>query len=391
MFRLFKSKERYSYFNPSAALNSVVTRRRRRRKTSDYTIVFCVVFLILIGLVMLASASSHLAQLRFGDTYYYLRHQIFYGLSFGIIGFLVTTRIYYRVYERLSFILFLISIGFLLLVFTSFGVKAGGAERWLQFGSVIFQPSEFLKITLIMYLSAWLARQKERSWSFRRGILPFIVIMGGVTFLLLQQPSTSTAIILLLTALGIYFASGARVSYILGAISVSAIILGAIIYTSPYRWARVQTFLNPDQNTQSTGYHINQTLISIGNGGLWGVGYGQSTTKVRYLPEPIGDSIFAVIAEEIGFVGVMVLIGIFFLFIVRSFYIAACTNDSFGQLMAIGFGLLIAIQSFVNIASVSGVIPLTGAPLPFISYGGTALAVFMTISGILNNISRFNT
>jgi cell division protein FtsW len=282
-----------------------------------------------------------------------------------------------------------VGLGLLLLVYTPFGLQTGGAERWIQLGPISFQPAEFMNIAMIVYLAAWL-RKKERTKKAIKGLVPFLIVVGLTTYLLLKQPSTSSAAILLAVSLIIYFASGTKFSHVLAIILIGAIAFGSVIYLSPYRWERVQSFLNPEANQLSSGYHINQTLIAIGSGGLWGVGYGQSTTKIKYLPEPIGDSIFAVIAEEMGFVGTGVLMGIFLLLILRTFQVAARAKDKFGHLLLVGFGSLIAIQAFVNIAAVSGVIPLTGAPLPFISYGGTALVSFMTIAGIINNVSKYN-
>lgn len=365
-------------------------RHTRGKKRNDYAIVVSVAILVVIGLVMLASASSHLGKLRFGDSYYYLKHQILFGLSVGIIGFFLASNIYYHFYEKLTFVLLILSIILLLLVFTPLGVTAGGASRWLSLGPLTFQPAEFLKIILIVYLASWLSRKKERITSFSKGLLPFVVVVGSIIFILFKQPSTSMAILLSLVALIVYFASGAKLSYVISLIVASVLIFGTIVYITPYRWERVQTFLNPQEDTQDSAYHINQSLISIGSGGLLGVGYGQSSAKIHYLPEPIGDSIFVIIAEELGFAGAMFVITVFLILIIRIFSIAKKCQSKFGQLLLIGFGSLITIQTFVNMAAVSGVIPLTGIPLPFISYGGTALAVFLTMAGIINNVSRYN-
>jgi cell division protein FtsW len=220
--------------------------------------------------------------------------------------------------------------------------------------------------------------------------VPFLIILGLITFLLLKQPATSTSALLLAVALIAYFVSGARISYIISALGAGILILALVTYFTPYRLARVKSFLNPEADIQSAGYHVNQTTMAIGLGGWTGVGYGQSTTKIKYLPEPIGDSIFAVIAEELGFAGATALIAIFFLLIFRMLILAARARDRFAQLLLVGFASLIALQTFINIGAISGIIPLTGMPLPFISYGGTALAVFMTIAGIVVNVSRYN-
>ena len=354
----------------------------------DYVIVFCLAALVIFGLVMLVSASSNLGQFRFGDSYYYIKHQLLYGFLPGLIGFFAASRIYYRRYQKIAVFLGLISVTLLFLVFTPLGFSSGGADRWLKIGPITFQPAEIVKLTFIVYLAAWLGGNKERSQNLAKGFLPFLIISALVGALLLKQPSTSAAVILIATALIIYFASGAKLSYLAGMILLGILALALVIYLTPYRFNRVLNFLSPDTNPQGGGYHINQALIAIGSGGWFGVGYGQSTTKIKYLPEPIGDSIFAVIAEELGFIGSAILIIIFLILILKVFSLAKKSPDRFGKLLLIGFASLIAIQTFTNIAAISGLIPLTGSPLPFISYGGTALAVFMTMGGVIVNISK---
>lgn len=356
----------------------------------DYLIIFCLAFLVVFGLVVLASASSHLGQTKFNDSFYYLKHQIFYGLSIGLLGFFAGYKIYYRRYQKIAFILLLISILALALVFTSLGFKAGGAERWVKMGPITFQPGELLKLTFIMYLAAWLAGRGERQKSFLSGFLPFFVVIATIGALLFKQPATTTVVIIIISALVIYFVSGAKLFYIAATGALGVIAVGALIYFTPYRLERIVNFLEPNANPLAGGYHINQALIAIGSGGLAGVGFGQSTTKIQYLPEPIGDSIFAVMAEELGFIGSLALLSIFTVLILKTLFLARKTKDRFGKLLLVGFGTLISLQVFVNIAAISGLIPLTGIPLPFISYGGTALAVFMMMGGIVVNISKYS-
>lgn len=360
----------------------------RYAKKPDYVIIFCLAALIIFGLVMLASASSNQGQLRFGDSYFYLKHQILYGLLPGLAGFFVAIFVDYRKYQKIALFFGIFSILLLFLVFTPLGFEAGGADRWLKLGAVTFQSSEVVKLTFILYLAAWLGNNRERVRNFTKGFLPFLVISGIIGLLLLKQPSTSTAVMLMATALIIYFVSGAKLSYIVGFILLGALVLAAVIYLTPYRWNRITNFLQPDADPQAGGYHINQALIAIGSGGWFGVGYGQSTTKISYLPEAIGDSIFAVIAEEFGFVGSASLALVFLILVLKILFFAKKTPDRFGKLLLIGFAVLIGLQASVNIAAISGLIPLTGMPLPFISYGGTALAVFMTMGGIVVNISK---
>ncbi len=356
----------------------------------DYVILACLAFLVLLGLVVLNSASSNLGESKFGDSFYYLKHQIYYGLSFGILGFFIAYKMHYRRYQKFAVPLLLISIVFLTLVFTPLGFQAGGAERWVRLGPVTFQPAEFAKLTVILYLAAWLSGQRRRTNNFWQGTVPMMALLLLVCGLLLKQPATSTVVILFLSAMIVYFVSGARLWHIGIFCAVMGAIIAALIVATPYRMQRITNFLKPNADPLAGGYHLNQALNAIGAGGIAGVGYGQSTTKISALPEPIGDSIFAVLAEEFGFIGSISLITLFGILVMRIFLLARKTSDKFGKLLLVGYGSLISLQVFVNIGAISGILPLTGVPLPFISYGGTALAVFMTIGGIVSNISRYS-
>ncbi|MCL5017517.1 MAG: putative lipid II flippase FtsW [Patescibacteria group bacterium] len=360
------------------------------RHKPDFLIIVFIFVIIAFGLIMLASASSDLATTKFGDSYYYLTHQIIYGLVPGLALFLFASNFYYQNWKKISVWLFIFSIVLLLLIFSPFKVSAGGADRWLKFGPLVFQPSEVLKVSFVIYLAAWLSGSEKRKNNFLTGYLPFLGICGLTSFLLLIQPSTSTVAILMSSALIIYFASGARISYIISTIVLGAALLLLVSYITPYRWQRIKSFIDPNQNTQGASYHINQALNAIGSGNLLGVGYGQSVAKIYYLPEPIGDSIFVVIAEELGFVGSVALLISFLVLIIRVFILSMKTRDKFGQMLLLGFGSIIGIQAFMNMGAISGLLPLTGVTLPFISYGGTALAIFMLISGIIVNISKNN-
>lgn len=360
-------------------------------KRADYFLLACFGLLIIFGLFMLASASANLGRIDFNDSYYYLRHQIYYGLSIGIIGFFVASRINYGVYKNKIFaVAFLIVTCILLaLVFSPLGFSANGASRWLNLGQFSFQPAELLKLSLVIYLASWLCRKENRQKNFVSGLLPFAAVLSLVSVLLVAQHSTSPVVILILVALIMYFISGARLSYLLGIVLAGALAIGLIVFATPYRAERMLTFLNPEADSQGSGFHLIQSKTAIGAGGFTGVGYGQSTVK-NYLPEPIGDSIFAIVGEEFGFMGTIFLIGLFAFLVIRIFLIAQKMPDPFGRLLLIGFGSIIGIQAVVNIGAMSGVLPLTGTPLPFISYGGTNLAVFMTMMGVVVNISKYS-
>jgi len=364
--------------------------KSRRTSAPDYVFLSLVIILVVFGLVMLTSASSDLAEQRFGNSFYYLNHQIINGLFVGAVGFLIGFFVYYRRWEKIAIPLLVVNIILLALVFVpSLGFTTKGSSRWLDIGGMSLQPAELLKLTFFVYLAAWLSKNGERSKKFLTGFLPFMILIGIIMTLIVFQPSTTTAAMIFAAALATYFTAGGRISFLVVAILIAALGLSILVYFTPYRLQRVTTFLNGGANELAEGYHLNQSLIAIGSGGWFGVGYGQSTTKIRYLPEPIGDSIFAIIAEELGFVGASLLVMFFLFFILRGLRIAKRTSDSFGRLMVTGFITLLGIQTFINIGAVSGLIPFTGVPLPFVSYGGTALAVFLTMSGIIVNVSRY--
>ena len=368
--------------------------RKTRGHSPDYFFISLVFILVLIGLIMLSSASSEIGKIKFNDTYYYIKHQVYFGLSIGILGFLFAAYYHYKNLKRLAVPLLVISSVLLVLVFTPLGFSYAGAKRWLDAGLFFIQPAELLKLTFIIYIAAWLSssvNKTERRESLTRGFLPLLLLSGIVGFLIIIQPSTTTAVIIMGSALTMYFASGARLRYLAGLLLFALLALGIVTASTPYRAERIITFFNPQRNIQSSAYHINQSLIAIGSGGLFGTGYGKSTSKVNFLPEPIGDSIFAVIAEEMGFLGAGVVIFLFLILVLRGISIAWRTKNEFARLTVIGLTSVVAIQAFINIAAISGVVPLTGVTLPFISYGGTSLAVFLTMMGVVVNISRYTT
>jgi len=365
--------------------------RRTSAGKPDYFLMAALCILLVFGLAMLASASSDLGKQLFNNSYYYLEHQLMFGLKLGVAGFLIAYFVPYYKFKNVAFILLLVSMAALVLVFTPLGTAASGSTRWLRLGPLSFQPAELMKLTYILYLAAWLSNAKfKRSTDFQSGLLPFAIISGLMAILLILQPATSTVAILLGAGLVVYFISGAPWKYILGIVGIAVLAVAIVIAVTPYRRARILGFLHPTQNLQGQNYQVNQALIAIGSGGFWGQGYGQSATKDSYLPTPIDDSIFAVVAEELGFVGAGALVTLFGIVTFRMFWLARRTGDQFGRMILIGFGTVIALQAFVNMASISGIIPLTGVPLPFVSYGGTALAVFITMSGVALNVTRYN-
>ncbi|MFA6407766.1 MAG: putative peptidoglycan glycosyltransferase FtsW [Candidatus Paceibacterota bacterium] len=364
--------------------------RPKRNSSPDFIFIAFLAVLVVFGLVMLTSASSDLAKRDFNDSTYYLVHQLENGLSLGLIGFFIGYFVYYRMWEKYSLILLAGAIILLLAVFTSLGLTEKGGNRWIDLGFFSFQPGEFLKLAFFTYLAAWISKGQERGKSFWGGLFPFAILLGIVGLLLILQPATTTAGLIFLTSLIIYFTSGARIKFIAVLLLIASIgLVGLISLKDGYRGDRLRTFMNQKSDLQGKGYQVDQAKTAIGSGGLWGVGFGKSTTKLHYLPEPIGDSIFAVIAEELGFIGTTTFLLFFLAFVWRGLKIARAAPDMFGRLLVTSFISVIGLQAFVNIAAISGIIPMTGVPLPFISYGGTALAVFLTMGGIIANISKY--
>src|SRR3984957_5686754 len=314
-------------------------RSRNSAGSPDLFFLATLVSLLVFGLAMLASASSDLGKTLFNNSYYYLEHQMLFGLTLGGAGFAVGYFIPYQKFKKVAFPLLIISMTCLVLVFTKLGSTINQTNRWLRFGPLSFQPAELMKLTYLVYLAAWLSNTKlNRTKDLQSGFLPFALVSGLIAILLLLQPATSTVFILLASGLAVYFVSGAPIKYILGVIAIGVVGVGSLILITPYRLARITSYLHQSANTQGQNYQLNQALITIGSGGMFGQGYGQSATKASYLPDPIDDSIFAVVGEELGFVGAGALITLFAMFTFRLYWLAKKTTDKFGRLLLIGFG-----------------------------------------------------
>lgn len=360
-----------------------------RTHAPDYVLIVATFFLVLFGILVLSSASSEIGKARFDDTYFYLKRQALNGILAGIIGFLIAYKTPPHYLRKIAVPLLLVSIAGLALVFTSLGISAGGATRWISIGGFSLQPAEILKLTFIVYVAAWLSGDVRKRKNFIEGFVPFMILCGLVAFLLFLQPTTSTAFIILSASTAMYFVSGGKFSYVVFAGIVGLVAVSALIFMSPYRMTRIKSYLNPEGDPLGAGYQTNQVLIALGSGGISGVGYGNSISKFYYLPEPISDSIFAIIGEEFGFIGSLVVISAFLILVLRMLRISVRAPDIFSKLIVVGVVTIVGVQAFINMAAISGLIPLTGVPLPFISYGGTALAVLLTSMGVVANISRY--
>lgn len=347
--------------------------------------------LILVGLAIFISASLGTLARNESTFYSIIRSQIIFGFGAGLIWLYIATRIDYKFWKKNALWILLGSLALTLLVFVpSLGWSHGGASRWVDLGFVSFQPAEILKFGFVIYFAAWLSFVKEKVSNFKFGIMPFGIMLFVIAAILLNQPDTKNFILITITGLSMLFIAGAPWKQLIGIFALSLVLFGALVLINPYLQKRVNTFINSDQDVQGASYQVRQSLIAIGSGGLVGRGYGQSIQKFSYLPEAHGDSIFAVLAEEFGFVGTTAVIFLYLLFILRGLRISGQAPDLFSRLLVAGIVILIGAQSFMHIASIIGVFPLTGVPLPFMSHGGTSLMVYLGAVGIVLNISRFS-
>jgi len=372
----------------------------------DYVFLGVALFLVLIGFFALASASSDIGKINFNDTAYYLKQQFYKGFLPGLFGFLVGFFLYYRRWKKIALILFIANLILLALVFTPLGLEIKGSNRWINLGIFSFQPSELLKLTYVLYIASLFSSSRIKrikdDWK-TYGIFIFVSLLAG--FLIFLQPATTMAIIIFFAGLVIYFLSGRSLKRIfiqvILTILIGAMVIAILAAVTPYRLARLAPIWNPIaqkyfpslviEKVSSDNYHVSQSLIAIGSGGITGIGFGKSTSKYSLLPEPMGDSIFSVIAEELGFVGSVIIIVLFLILLWRGIGIALHINDEFALLAIAGFISIIGIQTIIHISANAGLLPFTGVPLPFISYGGTAMAISLTMIGIIANVSRYTT
>ena len=362
----------------------------RERKVDRFFLIV-VLLLISIGAAMFVSASLGVFAKNEKIFYSVLFSQLVLGLGLGFIGMYFCLKIDYKFLRKYSFIIFLGSILLTACVFIpQLGWSHGGAQRWIQLGGFSFQPVEILKFGFIIYFAAWLSWAKGRVKDFKFGILPLCVMLAIIAVILFKQPDTKSFILITATAITMLFISGVPLKYILGVSMLVTIALGTLIFFKPYLQERVKTFIDPSNDPRGSSFQIQQSLITLGSGGIFGRGYGQSIQKFGFLPEPQGDSIFAVLGEELGLIGALGTIFLYVLFILRGFRIANNSPDLFSGLMVYGIVIMIAVQSFMHIASVTGVIPLTGVPLVFMSHGGTSLMIYLIAVGIVLNISKYN-
>lgn len=355
----------------------------------DRKFLWIVFTLLGIGLFVFVSASLGILAKNETKFYAVLTSQLI-GLVAGLIAMYITYKIPYEFWKKYALIFFICSLGLTLCVFIpGLGFSHGGARRWIDLGPISFQPVEFLKLSFIIYAAAWLVWIKNKLNDIKVSILPFVGMIAVVAIVLLKQPDTKSLILIFICALSMFFVSGVKLKYLLGIVGVGLIGFVILVSFKPYLIERVKTFIDPSHDIKGSSYQLDQSLIAIGSGGLFGRGFGQSIEKFSYLPEPQGDSIFAVIGEEFGFVGTVTMVLLFLAFALRGLRIAHRAPDMFSRLLVTGIVILIIAQSFLNISALIGIFPLTGVPLVFVSHGGTSLLFSLAAIGIILQISQF--
>jgi len=369
---------------------SQIKRDRQRGGSGrpDFVLVVLISILTIIGLIMISSASVVMSRTVAGQSNYYFFTQAA-AAAIGLIALYIFSRIDYRIWAKVSPILLGLSVVLLFAVFLpGVGFAHNGASRWINLGFMNLQPSEPIKLALILFLASWFEKKGDDVQDLYKGTLPFLAIVGLIAVLILLQPDMGTTTVIVATAGIMFLLAGASMRHIFGLILTGAAGVWGLILAAPYRLARLTTFMNPTSDSSGAGYQIQQALVAIGSGGIMGLGFGRSRQKFNYLPEAATDSIFAVIAEELGLIRSAIIIFIILLFVLRGYKIAKEAPDVFSRLVAAGITTWVAAQSFINILAILGLMPLTGVPLPFISYGGTSLVMILAACGILLNISK---
>lgn len=358
----------------------------------DIVLLFAILGLTVFGFVMVGSASTVQAEQLTGDPFFFLKHQLLYGGTVGLSLFLVGYFVPYTFWKRFALPVMGLSLLLLILVFIpGLQVASGGSARWIGLGPVTLQPSEITKLAFILYLAALLDRKRGDIHDFQKSVVPFLLITAGISFLIILQPDIGTLFAISAIAGSMVFAAGFRLQHLalIGGLGLASFAI--LVSTASYRLSRIFTYLHPELDPQGIGYQVNQALLAVGSGGVFGLGFGRSRQKYLFLPEPASDSIFAIAAEELGFVRTIGFLFVYAIIAIRGYRVAAHAPDSFGKLLAVGITSWIVVQAFVNMGAILAIIPLTGIPLPFVSYGGSALAALLFAAGVLLNISTFST
>jgi len=354
----------------------------------DKRLLIAVVGVVLFGLLSLSSASSIVSYEKFGDPYYYFKHQLF-ALGIGIVAFWFFANFDYRKLKKFAFVFLGFSIFLLILVFIP-GLSAdyGTSRSWINVFGFSLQPSEFVKLSFLLYLAAWLEARKKDLHNVHQGIGPFLAVLSFIAFLMLLQPDLGTLSIVGMTSIVVYFVGGGKTKHILYIFLGAVLGLFILVQLKPYQMNRFKCVVDPNFSKNDVCYQINQSLIAVGSGGVWGRGISGSKQKFMYLPEVSSDFIFAVVAEEVGLIYSTILIMAHIYIFYRGYKISTTAPDDFGKILAIGIVSWITIQAIINIGGIINIMPMTGVPLPLISYGGSAILTALAALGVLTNISR---
>ena len=363
----------------------------------DFGMLITIIILLCAGIVMVASASSYYALSNYNNSNYFLVRQLFFGII-GFIFMIIISNIDYKRYKKWGYLFYIICLVLLVLVLTPLGQTRNGAKRWLGFGALVFQPSEIMKIGLVIGMSTYLSLNYKKLNSFKGYIIPILMLLLVVIVMFMQKHLSGT-IVMFVAACSIIFVSGIKVKarYIIAGIIAAAAMLAVFIFMpsgdstesgGSFRLDRIVSFLNPEEDIKGGNWQAAQSLYAIGSGGIFGRGLGQSRQKYLWLPEAQNDFIFSVLGEELGLVGTVTVLALFSFFIYRGYRIAITARDMYGSLLATGITSAFALQILVNIAVVTCTVPVTGMSLPFFSSGGTALFINLCAMGILLNISR---
>lgn len=357
----------------------------------DVQLLFPVLFLVGIGIVMVYSASSALAIKKFGSDYFFLKKQALFAFS-GVVVLVVSRHFPYRYYRILAYPLLGLSLALLAVIqFTNLGLSVGGSIRWLQLGSFSFQPSELARIALVIYLAYSMEKKREKIKNFSIGFIPHVMVLGVFVVLIFMQPDFGSVVILGALTWIMLFIGGVRFSQLLASLLVILPVGYLFLINAEYRVKRILGFLNPWEYPADEGYQMVHSLMAFGTGGLWGTGIGKGYQKLFYLPEPHTDFIFSVIGEELGLLGVLIIIGLYAWIVMRGIAIARKAQDLFGAYLAVGLTVAMGLQIVVNMGVALGLLPTKGLTLPLLSYGGTSLLINMASIGILMNISASKT
>lgn len=355
----------------------------------DIGMLIIIIILLCAGLVMVASASSYYALTAFSDSNHFLTRQLIFAVV-GVVFMMIISRIDYHIYKRWAYLAYAVSLTLLVLVLTPLGVEVNGAKRWLGFGELLrFQPSEIVKVVLVIAIATYLSNNYKLLNKIKGYYVPFAMLALVIVVMFLQK-HMSASLIIAFGAITVIFSSGIKIKpkYIIMLIIIGVLAISAFVIAEPFRIKRIFSFLNPEEDIRGGNWQAAQSLYAIGSGGLFGRGLGQSRQKYLWLPEAQNDFIFAVLGEEFGLFGTVAVLGMFTFFIYRGYKIAITCNDMYGSLIATGITSVFALQILVNVAVVTCTMPVTGMPLPFFSYGGTALFINLCSMGVLLNISR---